>query len=605
MPARDPGTLPAWIVTLERGMSSALDPRLILPNQAALLVNLTVRGGFPRQRPGWKKIDLTYESEGQRRVAETGRFQGATFFQPRTGIPMLVSCISGRQFRYDVWGGDECHQIGTNIQANPSNVLQVWWVSAEDFLIMQDGQTAPWVFNGGDARRLGARELPVGTIMEYALGRIWVALPDRRSFVAGDLVYSSSGTPTYGYRDAVLKFTENEFLNEGGAFAVPVDAGRINAIRYIPNLDTSLGQGPIEIFTANGAFSVNAPFDRSTWNALQYPIQSVSLASPGALSQNSTVRINGDIWFRGEDGIRSFIVARRDFGMWGNVPMSEEMQRLLKYDGLNLLEYSSAVLFDNRLLMTATPQWDATHGCWHKALAVLDFNLLSSMGQRSPPAWDGMWTGLRILQIVTGEYQGVQRCFAFALNDDSEIELWELTKDAHFDFVSGQGDLRITSALETRLFDYASANSLKALERGDVALEDLMGTVDATLKYRTDDMPCWKDWHEFEVCATSSECAPEECLTLDQFQKSYRSRITFPKPAENVCEDSQARPANLGFTNQVRLEWTGSASIKRLALYSRVMQEAPFEQCTDETECSENVCCVPDNYFMISEAAVS
>lgn len=600
MSQRDPGILAAPMVTLERGMASGLDPRLIGINQAALLVNATVRGGFPRNRCGWRQIDLSYDEDIQP-AAEDGRFQGAAFYSPRTGAPCLVASISGRDYRYNVWTDDSVDDITIIGDPNPSNQLQCWYVQAEDFLLKQDGLSPVWCYNGGSARRLQVGELPGGCMMVYALGRIWVALPDRQSFVAGDLVGSSSGTPGYNYRDAVLKFTENDFLNEGGAFSVPVMAGLINALSFVPNLDTSLGQGPIEVFTDNGAFSINAPFDRTQWKNLTYPIQTVSLGSPGSLSQWSTTMVNGDIWYRASGGIHSFIVARRDFGLWGNVPMSEEMNRLLQYDTDWLLPWSSAVEFDNRMLMTATPVWDADHGVSHRALAVMDFELISSLGKRSEPCWDGMWTGLNILQLVVGEYQKVKRCFAFVLSGDKKIQLWELMPSLNFDLPVDSPRLRIKWGMETRLHDYGSPNTLKRLERSDLAPSEIQGTVDFNVKYRSDENPCWLPWNEFSICAKDNNCAPEECWTPTLFNKTYRTRITLPNPP-GECEVPPNKPSRIGYRHQARMEITGPCAIKQMVLYARDMQQAPFDGCPPTNPvCTEDTCCAQDNYFLSEE----
>ena len=600
MSQRDPGIIAAPMVTLERGMSSGTDPRLIGANQAALLINATVRGGFPHNRPGWRQIDLAYD-EGIQAAAEDGRFQGGTFYSPRTGAPCLVASISGRDYRYNVWTDDSVDEITIGGDPNPSNQLQVWYVQAEDFLLKQDGQSPVWCYNGGSARRLQVGELPGGCMMVYALGRIWLALPDRQSFVAGDLVGSSSGTPAYNYRDAVLKFTENDFLNEGGAFAVPVMAGSINAFSFVPNLDTSLGQGPIEVFTDNGAFSVNAPFDRTIWKDLNYPIQTVSLGSPGSLSQWSTTMVNGDIWYRASDGIRSFIVARRDFGLWGNVPMSEEMDRLLRYDTPWLLPWSSGAEFDNRRLNTATPVWDADHGVYHRALAVMDFDLISSLGKRSEPCWDGMWTGLNILQLVVGEHKKVKRCFAFVLSAEKKIQIWELMPSINFDLPIGSPRQRIKWGMETRLFDYQQPNTLKRLERADLAPSAIQGTVDFNVQYRSDENPCWLPWNEFSICAKDSECAPTECWTPTLFNKTYRTRITLPSPP-GECEVPPNKPSQIGYRHQARLEITGPCALKQLVLYARDMQQGPFDGCPPTNPmCTEDTCCAPDNYFQSEE----
>ncbi len=602
MSQRDPGLLTAPMLTLERGMSSGMDPRLIAPNQAALLINTTVRGGFPRNRPGWSQIGLIYESEEDQVAVETGRFQGASFFEPRGGPPCLVASISGRQWRFNVWTDNTVQELTIPGDPNPSNRLQVWFVQAEDFLLMQDGQSKVWCYNGATARRLGVGELPVGCMMVYAEGRVVVALPDRLSFGMGDLVGSSSGTPAYAYRDAVLKYTENDFLNEGGVFSVPSNAGLINALSYVPNLDTSLGQGPIEVFTDNGAFSVNAPFDRTTWKNLNYPIQTVSLGSPGSLSQWSTVKVNGDIWYRGTDGIRSFIVARRDFGMWGNVPMSFEMDRLLKFDTKWLLPWASAVTFDNRMMMTASPRWDATHGVIHKALAVIDFDLISSMGNRTAPAWEGMWTGLDVLQLIAGHRNKIERCFSFSLVDGA-IELWEQLPISLYDQPFNMLSQRIRWGGESRLFDYGQPNTLKSLERADLAPSDIQGQVDFTVQFRSDENPCWLNWNfgsgsnVFTICAQDSNCEPDDCWMPDIYNKTYRTRVTLPAPPI-ICETSPNKPAHLGYRHQLRWTILGPCTLKQMVMYARDMQQDPFEGCPPTAiACSVDICCPTDNFF--------
>lgn len=607
----DKNLLAAPMTSLERGMASSPSARLIGQNQAALLISTTVRGGFPHPRPGWIQRPLSYFDATQATAVEASRWQGGSHFNPRNGIPALYASISGRQFRFNVWSDYSVQEVTAlfpgdpldpiNLDPNPSTLTQTWWCETPDFLLMQDGQSQVWCHDGSTTRRLTARELPVGCMMEYGLGRVWVVLPDRLSFVAGDLIGSSSGTPFYNYRDAILKMTENDFLNEGGSFSVPATAGLINAIRYMPALDTSLGQGPIQVFTDNGAFSVNAPFDRTTWKNLTYPIQTVSLGSPGALAQASTIRVNSDIWYRGMDGIRSYIVARRDFNLWGNVPMSDEMKRVLEYDATWLLEYGSAVLFDNRLLMTANPRWNALRGTLHDTLAVMDFDLISSLGQRSQPCWDGMWTGRTILQIITGSWRKVERCWAFVFNNvEGNIELWELTKDAAYDQPSGLPIQRIKWGGESRLYDYGAPGVLKSLKVLDLEPARIQGTVDFVFKYRSDEAPCWQPWSSFQLCARDRECPPAGC-TPSTFRKSYRSRVTLPNPPE-ACNVSQQRPSSLGLRNQIRWEITGHCEIRQMVLYSKLEQQPTFDGCEPETAtCTEDICCAEDNNFVTPE----
>src|ERR1041385_6903574 len=91
--------------------------------------------------------------------------------------------------------------------------------------------------------------------------------------------------------------------------------------------DTALGQGPMLVGTPNVVFTVNLPFDRTTWKNLAEALQT---ANPivGPVSQDSVINVNGDLWYRSLDGIRSYITAQRQFnGAWGNTPQSRSEER--------------------------------------------------------------------------------------------------------------------------------------------------------------------------------------------------------------------------------------------------------------------------------------
>ncbi len=219
------------------------------------------------------------------------------------------------------------------------NLLDGWMVQAENFVVIQDGFSKPLIFNGTSLRRAKDDEIKTGRVMAYVNGRIWYALPNGFSFRATDIVYGD------GTRASVLKETENTFLNEGGDFSVPSDSGGITAMAVPGDPDTSLGQGPLLVFTPRYVFSVQAPVDRDVWKNLNYPIQAISLLTSGALGARSAITVNGDVFYRAIDGIRSFIIARRSFSDWGNTPISGEMTPIVENDQTSLLWASSAVVW--------------------------------------------------------------------------------------------------------------------------------------------------------------------------------------------------------------------------------------------------------------------
>lgn len=545
-------------------VATAINPEGLSRNKLAFLVNGTVRGDRLRPRPGQKKIPIgSFDSS-------SGLFQGADFYQPRNDAGVLIASIDGRQWRFNVGTDNSVQEITIPGDANPSNRPRAWMYQAEEFFIIQDNQSKPFIYDGGSARRAGPEEIPVGSVGTYGMGRIWQTLVNGTTFAAGDLVYSITGQT----KD-ILGFTENTFLNGGGAFSVPSNAGQIMAMRFLPNLDTSLGQGPLQVFTSNTIFSVNAPLERTVWQNLQYPIQTISMVSYGALSQNSTTLVNGDVFYRSLDGVRSFILARRDFGTWGNTPISKEMNRVIDFDDKLLLNYSSSVLFDNRLLQTCSP-FRTANGVAHRGLMPLDFNLVSAMSERMPPAWEGLWTGLNILQLVKGTFNNAERCFAFVSNE-GVIELWEITLNDKFDTFDND-EKQILWSIETGSYSFNSPFDLKRLSGGDLWLYTLVGPVEFDLKFKPDGYPCWIDWLTFDECAKYKDCDTPECGTPKVFLPQFRPKIKFEKPPE-ICDPILDKPHIDLFECQVFFEILGYCEIKQLRIHAQQRQESQYEEC--------------------------
>lgn len=568
-------------------MNSGISPNLIGRDAVAFARNVTFRGTRPQTRPGWRKRPLAFENGETQAAFENGLFQGAFCFEPMQGGHKLVSSIAGRLFLIDMENGFTCLEL-TGSDTNSATLPKAWFEQAEDFLIVQDNQLSPFIYDGSSLRRVDPNsipnEVPVGNVTTYSNGRLWVALPQGRSFVAGNIVYGEDGTAQFGGRDSVLKFTENNFLNGGGEFSIPNNAGRIRSMRPIANLDTSLGQGPLQVFTERGAFSINAPFDRSQWQNLTYPIETVSLLGSGAESHEGTNLVNGDIWFRASDGIRSFQIARRDQGTWINTPMSSEMFEVIRYDDKTLLNHSSAVLFDNRYLVTASPFRVTGHGiCW-RGLIALDFHNVSGITLRSAPVYDGLWTGLNILQLVRcGE-----QCFLFVLNASEKIELWELSLNEPFD----NGTTRIACFIDTASFGFEDSGwARKELSTGRLFIGDAIGRVTFDVQFRPDQYPCYIPWHSWSIDSKRESCLTE-CSTPDTLQPQYRTSMRLPLPTES-CNARVNSPFRQGFEFQCRLAWTGHVRIERLMLVAHQLQEDSLPACepTEETDTDGITCC--------------
>ncbi len=599
---RDPRRITDEVRTVVEGMDSGNDPEIIDKNRLSMLINGTVRKGFAMTRPGFRKIELEY---GGNETLQNGLFQGASYFQDRSGKGCLIASISGLIFRYDlqtpintVTNVTPKITIGGNIflDQNSAQIREAWFCQAEDWIIIQNGAQRPIFIDAVTSRRAQPGELPVGCMMEYSKGRVGIVRPERESIAFGDIVYGPSGTAPYNRRDGVLKYTENTFLNEGGEFAVPGSFGKINAIRSIAVLNAIYGQGPVQVGTSKAMFSLNLPVDRTIWKNLTFPAETASFIGAGPLSQDGCLNAQGDLWFRAKDGIRALVIAERRFGEPGNTPLSGEVSRVLDEDQQRLLNYESAILFDNRMIRTCVPAMSFLHGTYHRGLSVIDFDVLSAMSGKLPPAYDGIWTGLRILKLVMGEFDKTDRAFAFVLSEEDKIELWEITKDETYDNLSTPIEMVAETAA---LFD---GEQVRKLSGGDMAADDIKGTVEFDVKWKPDQYPGWFDWHSWSECQEDSTCLLEDCAPVRNLNRGYRPRMRFPEdPTGPRIVDSNL-PAHLAYLFQLRLAFTGHVRLKRVHLHTQIQDEQPQGECRGTEPCLATDLCVPGLFGYSSEA---
>jgi hypothetical protein len=417
-------------------------------------------------------------------------------------------------------------------------------------------------------------ELPPGRMGVYGMGRNWMALTDGFSFIASDIDGGTSGTDVYNFRDAPLRVTENTYLAGGGAFRVPGALGDIRAMRFSATLDSSLGQGPLQVFTTMAAFSCAAPVDRFTWTSITNPILTQALIGAGALSQNGTQLSNGDIIFRAIDGIRSLILARREFDTWGNVPQSREVEPILKQDNPTLVQFESEAVFDNRNLLAILPT-NGPLGVFCQGIIALNFDPISNLRGKAPSIYDGLWTGMNVLQLVAGVFNGVERCYAFCYDSVlSLIRLFEIqrTDDAAFDNANTPVTYSFESAALYNNTKIKGQFDLVELLDGEMYLSDIRGVVNVEVWYRPNYSDCWTKWTEFGICGDNTDPTKPT---------QYRTPIGLGSPSVMDCDPNTKRPTRIGLTFQVRFQFTGSCKFRGARFKASLVPETKYQiaQC--------------------------
>lgn len=554
---------------------------------------------------GSAQVSISVNEEKAFTVGQSLKIDGGSYVVNGVYEQLIVATYSSGAAHATVSTGTQIQDSGNNTlvfyHLIPSTFDYVDLFQAENYIISLAGQQSPRIYDGSVCVLAGPSQIPPGDFGIYCNGRIWVVLPDRRSFVAGDLVGDPSGTASLQFKDSILYMTENNLLNGGGSFSVPGSYGLINALAELETLDTSLGLGNLLVGTVNRICSCNAPIDRTTWQNLTYPIVTSSVIGYGPTSNRSFEQVNGDLWYRSPDGYRSFTAARLDFQRWNNTPQSREIAPILDYDDGSMLEYASSIVFNNRLINTVSPL-RTSFGVVHQGVAVISFDNLSQMRNKSDPAWEGAWSGLNIFQLVKGNFGTKERAFAFVLGDTNSLELWEIGISGYYDqFLTTVNSnpvvirTPIQPFMETRAMTFGDNAILKNLQTCEIYLDEIVDQVTLTIKYKPDQYPNWTTWDTISVCSTDTQCSltPSggSCAFFQGTSKGYAARIMLARPPE-IANVLSGKPLSWGYEYQFRIEGTGRFELKKFLPYASEQSdkseggEYPDSKCTTLASCA-------------------
>jgi hypothetical protein len=249
---------------------------------------------------------------------------------------------------------------------------------------------------------------------------------------------------------------------------------------FFPQLDTSTGNGQLMVFAERGSASFFLSIPREQWKTSAFQI--LSLLTTGLRGHRTIAVVNEDLWFRSDDGIRSYRQSRSEPSGWAHIPLSTNVRQFLGNDSDFLLKYASAIYFDNRILCTTSPMWNNGRVI-HKGMVVVDFDILSSFGgtaqtpQASKPAWEGQWTSTQFLpiQLLTGTFKGMTRAFCFGMDSEGQNQLYEVSKDDKDDWDGERIPWEFVSkTLDFQLSKESTPFTENEMYDGDVWIRDII-----------------------------------------------------------------------------------------------------------------------------------
>lgn len=579
-------------------IASAANPEGLARTALAWLVNGSIRDGGISPRAGWQPMGQVADG--------AALYQGGIVYTPTAGDPYLLVLIGGHLFQitFDYAPVVTDLSVASGGVFLPALQVQAFFVQAERFVVIQAGDltTNPLIYDPTAVPVLRQsvgilgpthipsgvpplNELPPGGPMSYYQGRIWVAQWNgkHRQLNGGDTVGNQASGTGPDFVDSILKVTESALAFGGDGMTLPAGPGDIRGLQYSANLDATLGQGTLFIFTRDLVYSLSVPLNRAAWitsgvvtagvgaNALPL-IQVVDLTN-GSVNDRSIVKANGDLFYQTISGdVASLSTAIKYFQQWGNTPVSANEFKITSRQDRALLRFVSGVNFDNRLLMSALPK-QLPQGVVSQAIIPMDFTPISSFGKTAPPSWGGHYEGLNWLQLFAADFGGLHRAFGLVVDAlDSTIKLWELTQADKFE----NGDNRINWMPSFPAFDFGQPFEMKKLATMEIWIDKLWGTADFEVYVHTDQHPCPWLWVKFRECAARNvEEDINSILTYPppaDYREQYRYKV-LPLPPNIGCNIATGRPYNIGFQFQPVIKVTGSCRIRGILL-----KTMPFEK---------------------------
>lgn len=585
---------------------------MVVPrNMASRAVNRNFRFDTNGTRLPFRHIRLTYPTEQDRKLFEGGNVQGGHFYTcyPTFLGSALIFSIAGTIYKVTIVG--KTGTVEKLFDGNDPVLTHAWFGQAFEWLVIQDGSAKPILWNNADpARRAVDGEVPTGSVTSFIHGRLEVASSDGTNQIAvGDIVYGSTVTNT----SDVIKFTETQYWSEGGAFGAPVFVGDIMGMYAMPYLDTGTGQNELVVTGTEGVITLDLSGPRESWID-QNPLRIALPKGAGCASSHSLTGFNGDLLYRGIEGVRSYKNARIEFQQsWKQTPISTDVRRWLSKDAPWLLQYCSMATWNNLLLCTTQPQVEqannpfAGHHRYHRGLVVLDAQPESNTLRDGASVWHGLWTGIRPILFLEGRIEQAHRCFAMSYDCDGRNRLYEIEAQGMYDVIEDR-PRSIVSFYDTPLLGTIEAASnnfdLKKLTGGVIDLSGLKEEVDATIQFRPDGSACNIDLHSFKAgCDCTTGVTQADCNKMFSQPRPHKEHM--PGADENGCVPGTDTPAAFQYNTVVRVTLDGRATVDRMRIQYSVQKDDETVKC-ESPNCEPIQCCDRAEFdYNIAECGVN
>lgn len=522
--------------SLVSGQNQGLATSLIPESGYARGINLSVRNGLVKTRPGWTELTISGLVDGD--------FHGAKFIRALEANYLAIS--KGQKVQLiDLDSGAATETLETEFE---QQFDKAYFLQAEHVTVIQNNKEQPILrfnrptydrdtgeieennFSDRKSKEIDS-EIPQGSMMEYAHGKV-VVVTAPKLFQVGNIFLDNDP-------DNVILFTDTEYLSGGGSFGLPTNLGNITALKLLSNVGAQ-SEGPLHIHAERGviAFQVNAP--RYLWSEVD--ISSLLFWGKGTVSDRSLIANNADLLYRTKNALASInreTFTERNPNGFKVEDISSQAVDDFTADSATNQDLHSAALVDNRLLTTAWPD-----GSGFKGLISLDLLPAKRLDQAGAMAYDSLWTGLNVLQLEQVEINGVDKMLCIA-EVDGDLKFFTLESSAQKD-----GSTSIKSRLYTRSY-YFGSNDVKKLRHVLVSVSEVSTTTDVKVYFKPAGYPLWAELDTHRIVI------PEGGYT----QPRRLVRFSVDPLAVPFNPVTEAR-LHVATAFEFCLEWTGNCQIE-------------------------------------------
>jgi hypothetical protein len=310
------------------------------------------------------------------------------------------------------------------------------------------------------------------------------------------------------------------------------------------------------------AFAANT--SRTQWKDMDFG--QVLFSKIGSKSPRSFVNINDDIFFRALDGFRTVRFSKSmtadASGSLSNVPLSGEVQDFVKLAEKAAIPFVSASSANNQILVTVAGH-EENGEIIFDGLVSMDTAIAHSLSGPEAPAYDGVYTGLKFLQVLEAERNG-EIIHIIVARTARGIELFRLGEGI-VDGTASRVPARIYTKAMTFNDQYTPLSDRKRLACVEMALSKLQGIVNVRVLFRPLGTLLWNPMGSFQIEVPAGSL-PHRLIS---------QRLTL---STQYC-DSAGGVLNVAEAFEFCVEWIGEAQIEWTRFAVEPQAYAPKVSC--------------------------